>query len=80
MSHELAPVILQVKVKPNARTSELVQAADGTWLAKLKSAPVDGKANEELVALVARRFKCPRAFVSIKAGTSGRMKLVKVEE
>ena len=80
MSHELAPVILQVKVKPNARTSELVQAADGTWLAKLKSAPVDGKANEELVGLVARQFKCPRAFVSIKAGTSGRMKLVKVEE
>ena len=72
-------VILQVKVKPNARTSELVQAADGTWLARLKSAPVDGRANEELVALVARQFKCPRASVSIKAGMSGRTKLVKVD-
>jgi uncharacterized protein YggU (UPF0235/DUF167 family) len=41
---------------------------------------VDGKANEELVALVARRFKCRRAAVSIKAGASGRTKLVKVEE
>ena len=70
---------LQVKVKPNARTSELVQAADGTWLAKLKSAPVDGKANEELVALVAQQFKCRRTSVSIKAGVSGRTKLVKVE-
>jgi len=76
---EMAAVTLQVKVKPNARTSELVQAADGTWLARLKSAPVDGKANEELVALVARQFKCPRASVSIKAGASGRTKLVKVE-
>ena len=75
----MAAVILQVKVKPNARTSELVQAADGTWLAKLKSAPVDGKANEELVALVAQQFKCRRASVSIKAGISGRTKLVKVE-
>jgi uncharacterized protein len=75
---EMAAVILQVKVKPNARTSELVQAADGTWLAKLKSAPVDGKANAELVALVARQFKCPKTSVSIKAGASGRMKLVKV--
>lgn len=75
----MAAVILQVKVKPNARTSELVQAADGTWLAKLKSAPVDGKANEELVALVAQQFKCPRASVSIKTGSSGRTKLVKVE-
>ena len=76
---EMAAVILQVKVKPNARTSELVQAADGTWLAKLKSAPVDGKANEELVGLVAQQFKCRRASVSIKTGISGRTKLVKVE-
>jgi uncharacterized protein (TIGR00251 family) len=72
-------VILQVKVKPNARTSELVQAADGTWSAKLKSMPVDGKANEELVALVARQFKCAKASVSIKAGSSGRTKLIKIE-
>ncbi len=74
----MSAVILQVKVKPNARKSELVQAADGTWLATLKSAPVDGKANEELVALVARQFKCPKAHVSIKAGASGRTKLIKV--
>jgi uncharacterized protein YggU (UPF0235/DUF167 family) len=74
----MASVILQVKVKPNARTSELVQEPDGTWLASLKSAPVDGKANAELVSLVARQFKCPRSLVSIKAGASGRTKLVKV--
>jgi len=74
-----ASVILRVKVKPNARTSELVQAADGTWLARLKSPPVDGRANEELVALVARQFKCPKGSVSIKAGASGRTKLVEVE-
>ncbi len=72
-------VILQVKVKPNARSSELLQADDGTWSATLKSPPVDGKANQELVALVARQFKCPKAAVSIKAGASGRTKLVKVD-
>ena len=76
---KMAAVILQVKVRPNARTSELVRAADGTWLANLRSAPVDGKANDELVALVAQQFKCRRASVSIKAGISGRTKLVKVK-
>jgi uncharacterized protein len=58
--------------------SELSQAADGTWVAKLKAPPVDGKANEELVALVAERFRCRKAAVTIKAGASGRMKLVRV--
>ncbi|HET7199590.1 MAG TPA: DUF167 domain-containing protein [Burkholderiales bacterium] len=72
-------LILQVKVKPKARTSSLVQAPDGTWLAKLKSPPVDGKANEELVALVAEHFRCRKAAVAIKSGRSGRTKLVKVE-
>ena len=71
-------VMLQVKVKPRARVSELSQAADGTWVAKLKAPPVDGKANEELVALVAEKFQCRKAAVTIKAGASGRTKLVRV--
>jgi uncharacterized protein (TIGR00251 family) len=71
-------VVLQVKVKPRARVSELSQVADGTWVAKLKAPPVDGKANEELVALVAEKFRCRKAAVTIKAGASGRTKLVKV--
>jgi uncharacterized protein (TIGR00251 family) len=74
----MAAVILQVKVKPRAKVSELSQTADGTWVAKLKAPPVDGKANEELVALVAERFRCRKAAVTIKAGASGRTKLVKV--
>ena len=75
----MAALTLQVKVKPRANTSSLVQASDGTWVAKLKSPPVDGKANEELVALVAEHFKCRKAAVAIKAGASGRTKLVKIE-
>ena len=45
---------LSVKVKPNARTSSLEQI-DGSWLAQIKSPPVDGKANAELIALIAPR-------------------------
>jgi uncharacterized protein len=69
----------RIKVKPNARKSSLERLPDGTWKAELKSPPVDGKANAELIALVAEHFRCPRAAVSIKAGASGRMKLVKVD-
>jgi uncharacterized protein (TIGR00251 family) len=72
-------MVIQVKVKPRSRTSALEQMADGTWLARLKSPPVDGKANAELVALVAGHFQCRKAAVSVKSGVSGRTKLVKVE-
>jgi uncharacterized protein (TIGR00251 family) len=72
--------ILQVKVKPRANTSSLEKLADGTWIAKLKSPPVDGKANAELIELVAERFRCPKAAVTIKSGAGGRLKLVKVAD
>ena len=70
---------IQVKVKPNARTSSL-EEIDGVWLAQLKSPPVDGKANAELIALVAGKFGCRKAQVTIKAGAGGRMKLVRIDD
>lgn len=70
---------IQVKVKPNARASSLEETDDGTWLAQLKSPPVDGKANAELVALIAKHFSCPKADVTIKRGASGRLKWVQIE-
>jgi uncharacterized protein (TIGR00251 family) len=75
----MAARIIQVKVTPRARESSLEQMADGTWVAKLKSPPVDGRANAELVALVADQFGCRKAAVSIKAGASGRVKLVRID-
>ncbi len=71
---------LRVKVKPNARESSLEEGTDGVWLARLKAPPVDGKANAELIALVARRFGCRKSAVSIKSGASGRLKLVVVPD
>ncbi|MFO8154397.1 MAG: DUF167 domain-containing protein [Pseudomonadota bacterium] len=70
---------LQVKVKPRARVSELSRADDGTWVAKLKAPPVDGKANAELIGLVAGAFGCRKSAVTIMSGASGRTKLVRIE-
>lgn len=72
--------MLQIKVKPNSRVSELAEQEDGTWLAKVKSPPVDGKANKELIVLVAKAFKARKSDVSIKSGKSGRLKRVCVKE
>ena len=74
----MAGMTLQIKVRPNSRASSLVQAQDGTWVATLKAPPVDGKANAELVALVAERFNCRKSAVQIRAGASGRTKLVRI--
>ena len=71
---------LRVKVRPNARTNALVQQDDGTWVAQVKAPPVDGKANDALIALIARHFALRKSQVTVKHGATGRMKLVSVDE
>lgn len=73
-------IVLQIKVKPQSRVSALTQSEDGQWLAQIKSLPVDGKANEELIALVAKQFGCAKSKVSIKSGAASRLKLVRIED
>jgi len=69
---------LRLKVKPGARVDELIELDDGSWQARVKAPPVDGKANAAVVALVARHFGVPKASVKIKSGVSGRLKLVTI--
>jgi len=71
---------LRVKVKPGSREDELSELEDGSWLARVKAPPVDGKANAAVIALVARHFGLRKAQVNIKSGASGRQKLVTVAD
>lgn len=72
--------VLQIKAKPNSRVSALTPQDDGTWLAQLKSPPVDGKANAELIELVARQFGCRKSSIDIKTGANSKLKRVVVPD
>lgn len=75
----MAATVIRVKVKPKARDAMLTQLSDGSWLANLRSPAREGKANSELIALVAAHFRCAKAAVSIKSGASSRIKLIRIE-
>ena len=71
--------VIQVKAKPSSRESAVEELEDGSFLVKLKAQPVDGKANAELIALLANHFKVSRASVKVKSGAGARIKLVSME-
>jgi uncharacterized protein (TIGR00251 family) len=75
----VALTIIRVRIKPKARDSSLTQMSDGTWVARVKSPPIEGRANYELIGLLAEHFSCPRRSISIKSGASSRCKVVCVE-
>ena len=70
----------QVKVKPNAKQSKVIYADDGSLIVHLKSPPVDGKANQELIALFAKEFKVTKQAVRIKSGMGSRQKIVEIDD
>ena len=71
---------IEVKVRPRSAVQRLEGPdAEGVWHAWLKSPPLEGRANEELIALVAERLGCRRAAVSIRSGAASRLKRVRIE-
>ncbi|KHG42097.1 MULTISPECIES: DUF167 domain-containing protein [Aphanizomenon] len=69
----------RVKVKPNSKQQKIEESADGSLTVHLKSPPVDGKANEELIKLLAKNFDVSKSSIIIKSGTTSRQKLIEID-
>ena len=70
---------LTVRVTPRASKPGITVDADGTLKVRLRSAPVEGAANEELIAMLAKAFELPRRAVTIAAGAHARTKRVMLD-
>jgi hypothetical protein len=70
----------QVKVKPNAKQSKVIYTDDGSLIVHLKSPPVDGKANQELITILAREFNVTKGDIAIKHGAGSRQKIVEIDD
>lgn len=70
--------ILEIQVKPNARRQRIEKTEAGLWIAHLQSPPVDGKANQELIELLAKALGIPKSRLQLKAGSRSRRKLIEV--
>jgi uncharacterized protein len=69
-----AGLLLEVHVQPNARKTEAAGEYDGALKIRLQAPPVDGRANEALIAWIARTLALPRQQVVLKSGQTSRRK------
>ena len=69
----------RVKVKPNSKQQSIKEETDGSFTIHLKSSPVDGKANEELIKILAKKFDVPDSKIRIKSDLSFRQKLIEID-
>jgi len=68
----------QIKVKPNSKKQDVIEEPDGSLTVCLKSPPVDGKANDELIKLLAEKFDVPKSSIQIKSGLRSKTKRIEI--
>lgn len=72
-------MLKQVKVKPSSKHQNIKEEPDGSLIVHLKSPPVDGKANEELIKILAKKFDVPKSNIKIKLGLLQRQKIIEID-
>lgn len=70
-------MFLRVKVQPSSK-NQYIKQEDDRLIVYIKSLPVDGKANEELIKLLAKKFGVPQSKIRVKSGLSSRNKLIEI--
>ena len=71
-------VLLQLSVMPNARRTEIDGLHDGALRVRLAAPPIDGRANDALIAWLAKSLGIPKRDVDVLRGESSRRKQVAI--
>jgi uncharacterized protein len=71
---------IAVRVQPRARRDEIAGERDGVVLVRVTAPPVEGKANDAVRKLIAKRLRIAPSRVSVARGSSSRDKLIEVED
>ena len=72
------PTIIDIRVIPRASASKVDGTRGGAWLVRLRTPPVDGAANAELIDVLSATLRIPKRDISIVAGEKSRLKRVSI--
>lgn len=71
--------MLKVRVIPGAKKSVIAGEENGRLKVRLQAPPVEGKANKELLKLLARSFALKKNQIALVSGEHSRDKLVQLD-
>ena len=67
-------LVVSVRAQPRSSVSGVVGVVEDALKVKIRSAPVDGKANKELVETLAKAFGISKSAVVFKGGETSKTK------
>lgn len=69
--------VVKIKLLPRSSMNKIVGFEGDSLKVKVKSAPVDGLANKDLIILLSRRVKVAKERIEIISGHKSRIKKVR---
>jgi len=67
-----------VRVKPNSHYEKIELLADNTYLISVKEPPIENKANQAVIRVLADYFCIPKSKITIVAGQKSRRKVIEL--
>lgn len=69
---------IYIKVSPRSSKNEVIKISEGEYKVKLAAAPIDNKANDMLIKVLAGYFGVGRSSLKIIGGKSAKVKIVEI--
>lgn len=73
-------MLIKVTVSPGAKKNSITMIAPDHYRVRVKAPPVKGRANQELIRLLAEHFGIAPSSIIIKRGKHSRNKLIEITE
>ncbi|MGQ9707274.1 MAG: DUF167 domain-containing protein [bacterium] len=71
---------IQVLVKPGSKQNKVIHHPDGSFTVMVSARPIEGKANEAVIAALACFLNIPKGAIRLIAGAHSRRKVFMIPE
>lgn len=68
-----------IRVKPNSHQEKIEKTENG-YLIFVKEPPVDNRANQAVIKVLANYFKTPKSRISILSGLKSKQKVIEMKD
>jgi hypothetical protein len=71
---------VNVTVKTNSKFEEVLEEPGGSYIVRVSTPPVDGKANKQVIKLLSKHLKVPKSKILLIKGHKSKVKVFEIED
>ena len=66
----------KLRIQPNSKKESFEQMGDGTFKLKIRTPPIEGRANERVIDILSQALDLPKSSIQILSGQKSKTKTI----